>query len=350
MTATDPPQGVDLDRLTPWFRAHVPDADPTRPLRIELITGGKSNLTYEVTDDVRRWVLRRPPLGHVLATAHDMVREFRVISGLANSAVPVPAAIALCEDTAVNDAPFYVMEFVDGRIPKTSAAIAAFTPAEAGGTSEAVVDVLADLHSVDPVDARLADFGRPDGFLGRNLARWGTQWAASKTRPLPELDEIGRRLVSALPASGPAAIVHGDYRLDNTMLAPDDPTRIVAVLDWEMSTLGDPLTDLGLLLTYWGNRDTRFVTPILDPDRGWMTTDAIARRYAARTGRDLSALDFYVVFAHYKLAIILEGINARFQMGKTVGDGFDHMAPLVSSLAERALEVADDSALTALHA
>ena len=216
------PEGVDLARLRPWFASHVEDAEDA-PLHAELIAGGRSNLTYAITQGPRTWVLRRPPLGHVVATAHDMAREHRVISALAGSEVPVPRAFAFCDDTAVNDAPFYVMERVDGRILRSPEDMSDLSDADATRISHALVDTLARLHAVDYDAAGLGDFGRPDGFLARNVARWGKQWEANKTRELPTLDEVARRLDAALPESGPAAIVHGDYRLDNTMLALDDP-------------------------------------------------------------------------------------------------------------------------------
>ena len=205
--------------------------------------------------------------------------------------------------------------------------------------------MLADLHAVDYEAVGLGDFGRPDGFLARNVARWGKQWSANKQREIPAIDELARRLDAALPESGPPAIVHGDYRLDNTMLAPDDAGRIVAVLDWEMSTLGDPLTDVGLLLVYWGGGAESAILTAQGVGEvpGFISTDEIIERYGAATGRDLTHLDFYVVFAMYKLAVILEGINARFLMGKTLGEGFDNMSEAVVALAEGALARANAS-------
>jgi aminoglycoside phosphotransferase (APT) family kinase protein len=342
---SEAPEGIDLERLRPWFGANV-DGAGDRPLHAELIAGGRSNLTYAVDDGERTWVLRRPPLGHVVETAHDMGREFRVLSGLADTDVPVPKVFAFCDDPDVNGARFYVMELVDGEVLRDADAMTNLTPDDARRCSEALVDVLARLHAVDFEAVGLGEFGRPDGFLARNVGRWGKQWAANKTRDVPEIDELARRLDAALPESGPPAIVHGDYRLDNTMLAADDPGRIVAVLDWEMSTLGDPLTDLGLFLVYSGGgaetaavRSTQAVANV----PGFYTADEIVDRYAAQTGRDLTHLDFYVVFATYKLAVILEGINARFLMGKTLGEGFSDIGAGVTALAETALARADVS-------
>ena len=344
------PEGVDLERLRAFFAANVEGASD-RPLTAELISGGRSNLTYAISDGEHEWVLRRPPLGHVLETAHDMGREFRVMSGLADTDVPVPHVHALCEDVEVNGAPFYVMERVHGRILRNLAMLAELAPDDAQRISYEIVDVLARLHAVDYAAVGLGDFGRPDGFLERNVRRWGKQWESNKTRELPVVDELGRRLAAALPAHQDQSIVHGDYRIDNTMVASDDPGRIVAVLDWEMSTLGDPLTDVGLLAVYWGDRNARAVLGSQGVSNlpGFPSREEVTERYARESGRDLSELDFYLVYAGYKLAIIVEGINARFLMGKTLGEGFEDMGGAVVALAETALDVADRSSIKALR-
>jgi aminoglycoside phosphotransferase (APT) family kinase protein len=349
---TTTPDGLDLDALRSWFAAHVAEAGNT-PLSASLIAGGRSNLTYRVTDGAHHWVVRRPPLGHVVETAHDMGREYRVMSALQASDVPVPVTRAFCDDLTVVGAPFYVMDEVEGRVVRSTTELADFDPADALAVSRDLIDVLARLHATDYHAAGLGEFGRPDGFLARNVARWGKQWQANKTRELPAIDELARRVQAALPESGPPAIVHGDYRLENTMLALDAP-EIVAVLDWEMSTLGDPLTDLGLFLVYWvhwGNEEDAgpLATGGASGLPGFIGLDEVAARYAAASGRDLSNLDFYIVFAFYKLAVILEGINARFLMGKTLGEGFDQMGTMVISLLDAAFEVANRSEIRALH-
>ena len=347
------PEGLDLDALTAWFATHVAEAG-TAPLTASLIAGGRSNLTYHVTDGSHEWVVRRPPLGHVVATAHDMGREHRVMSALQGSDVPVPVTRALCDDPSIIGAPFYVMDRVEGRVVRSTSELAGFDPDDARAVSHELIDVLARLHAIDYDAVGLGDFGRPDGFLARNVARWGKQWEANRTRDLPQIDELARRIEAARPESGAPAIVHGDYRLENTMLAPDRP-EIVAVLDWEMSTLGDPLTDLGLFLVYWvhWNDDDASGAPLATGGAsglpGFISMEEVAARYAAVTGRDLTHLDFYIVFAFYKLAIILEGINARFLMGKTVGEGFDQMGQMVTRLCAAALDLADRSEIRALH-
>jgi aminoglycoside phosphotransferase (APT) family kinase protein len=344
------PEGVDLESLRRFFADHVDGADG-RALSAELIAGGRSNLTYGITDGEHEWVLRRPPLGHVLPTAHDMAREYNVITALADTDVPVPQTFALCEDNDVNGAPFYVMERVHGRILRTGDDLTTLTSDEAAVCSRQLVDVLARIHRVDYETVGLADFGHPDGFMERQLRRWGQQWERSKDADMPEIDELARRLRNALPESGSPTIVHGDYRLDNTMLANDDAGRIVAVLDWEMSTLGDPLADVGLFLLYWGQSEAQIIATgqAIDEQAGFASRDEIVELYAKETGRDVDDLDFYVVFAFYKLAIIVEGIAARYRMGKTLGEGFEHMGQMVKSLVDEALEQADRSSIPALR-
>jgi len=344
------PPGVDLDRLRPWFEANVEGATGA-PLHASLISGGRSNLTYAIGDGTREWVLRRPPLGHVLPTAHDMAREHTVLTALAGTAVPVPRTRAFCADVDVNGAPFYVMDKVDGEILRTPAELARLTPDEARRCSESLVDVLVAIHDVDYHAVGLDGFGHPEGYLERQVRRWGEQWERSKANELPAIDELARRLRAALPASPPPTIVHGDYRLDNTMLAPGDPGTIVAVLDWEMATLGDPLSDLGLFLVYWGRDQSNLAgaDPAMAPEAGFLTRDEVAQRYADTSKRDVSQLDFYEMLAAYKLAIILAGIHARYVMGKTVGEGFEHIGAMVEAIATSALESGARSSIPALR-
>jgi aminoglycoside phosphotransferase (APT) family kinase protein len=321
------PPGLDPERL----RAHLDRERPglvAGPLSARLIEGGRSNLTYDVTDGHARWVVRRPPLGHVLATAHDMKREFRVIGGLHPTAVPVPAPVLLCEDESVLGSSFYVMEFVEGTPYRTAQELAPLGPERTRAAVLGLVDTLVELHSVDPAGAGLGDFGRPEGFLDRQLRRWGKQLDASRNRDLAGIDELHAALGRALPDSPAATVVHGDYRLDNVLIGPDD--RIRAILDWEMSTLGDPLTDLGLLVMYGTELDLPG-SPISTTASaaGHPTTDEIVARYAAASGRDVSAVNWYTAFAWFKLAVILEGIHYRYTLGQTVGAGFDRIGDLV---------------------
>ncbi|SFQ49136.1 Predicted kinase, aminoglycoside phosphotransferase (APT) family [Amycolatopsis arida] len=319
MAAQNPP-GLDLAHLRDRLDAELPGL-VSGPLRGEVIAGGRSNLTYLVTDDNDRWVVRRPPLGHVLPTAHDMSREHRVISALHATSVPVPRTLLFCPDEDVIGAPFYVMEYVTGTPYRSADELAALGPERTHAIGLALVDTLAELHAVDPAAVGLADFGRPEGYLQRQLRRWKKQLDASRSRELPGIDTLHDRLAAAVPESGPAAIVHGDYRLDNVLV--DGRDRITAVLDWEMSTLGDPLTDVALLLAYAerGAVDLDIVSSAATAP-GYPDAAEVVARYAERSGRDLRALDWYLGFAFFKLAVILEGIHFRFSQGKTVGEGF----------------------------
>lgn len=320
MSRTDPP-GLDLGRLRAHLDAHRPGL-VAGELTADVVEGGRSNLTYVVGDGRSRWVVRRPPLGHVLPTAHDMTREFRVISGLRDTAVPVPEAILLCEDADVVGAQFYVMSFVEGTPYRTADELAALGETRTRVIADALVDTLVDLHAVDPAAVGLGDFGRPEGFLERQLRRWKKQLDASRSRDLDGIEELHDRLAAAVPVSGKPSIIHGDYRLDNVLVDRND--EISAVLDWEMSTLGDPLTDLALLVAY-AERDKvslQFVSNASSAP-GYPTTDEVVQRYAERSGRDVSQLNWYVSFAFFKLAVILEGIHYRYTQGKTVGAGFD---------------------------
>jgi aminoglycoside phosphotransferase (APT) family kinase protein len=347
---SETPPGVDLERLRPWFGAHVAGATGGE-LHATLLSGGRSNLTYSVGDASHEWVLRRPPLGHVLPTAHDMAREYAVLTALAPTDVPVPTTYAFCDDASVNDAPFYVMERIDGTILRSPQQMAKLASDEARCCSEELVDVLVAIHDVDYHSVGLDDFGHPDGYIERQVRRWGEQWERSKTRELPAIDELARRLRNAIPVSPAPTIVHGDYRLDNTMLAPDDPGRIIAVLDWEMATLGDPLSDVGLFLLYY-NRDQapgNDALATIPQNVGFLSNDEVIERYAKQSGRDVSQLDFYRALAAYKLAIILEGIHARYLMGKTVGDGFEHIGAMVEVMVQGALDTASRSSIVALR-
>jgi len=325
-TAQDPP-GLDLTRLADWL-ATLPDSPVppagrvTGPLKATLLAGGKSNLTYEVRDGEYRWVLRRPPLGHVLATAHDMAREYRVMSALQGTGVPVPKTYALCQDRGVIGAPFYLMERVEGTAYRWASQLEPLGRERTRKISSDLIDILAALHAVDPASVGLADFGRPEGFLVRQVSRWKKQLDASYCRDLPAATELHALLAASVPEQSPDGIVHGDYRLDNVLTAVDD--HLVAVLDWEMATLGDPLTDLALMSVY-----QRFAAimggSIADASSapGFLTTQEVITRYAAASHRNLEHFGFYLGLAAFKLAVITEGIYYRHLHGQTVGTGFD---------------------------
>jgi aminoglycoside phosphotransferase (APT) family kinase protein len=341
---TSPP-GLDLEALAAYLGPRV--GGLAGALRGEVIPGGRSNLTYIVDDGERRFVVRRPPLAHVLPTAHDMAREYRVLASLQGTGIPVPEVIALCEDDSVIGARFYVMEWIDGHVVR-DALPGAFpdTPETRRAMSTALIDTLLQLHAIDPNAVGLSDFGHPDGFLARQVRRWWQQWEASKTRELPTIETLRRRLDETVPTPSAPGIVHGDYRLDNVMYAPADPSRIVAVIDWEMCTIGDPLCDVGLLCVYWADDESEAAARTLHGraitvENGFAKRADLLRHYAAGTQRDLTSLDWYIALGAYKLAIIAEGITARFLMGMTVGEGFETMGEMVPAIVESGLVALD---------
>ena len=291
--------GVDTGRVTAWLAERV---ELVTPLAFELVAHGRSNLTYVVTDSSgSRWVLRRPPMGQVLASAHDMGREHRIIAALQGSGVPVPGVVGMCTDESVNGAPFYVMEHVDGSILKNIGDTADFTAAQRRTMSESLVDTLAVLHDVDPDGVGLGELGKKSDYLARQLRRWTRQIEQGSNRDLPLFDDLARRLNDAMPAQQGAGIVHGDYRLDNCMIGPDH--TVAAVLDWELCTLGDVLADLGGMLMWWGDptSSTNPMTDVPTLAEGFLSSDEVVSRYEALTHRDLAALPYYVSFQYLAL-------------------------------------------------
>ena len=332
-------EGLDTDALATWLESERPGL-LAGPLEATLITGGKSNLTYAVTDGTTEVIVRRPPLGHVLATAHDMSREHRVITALGPTDVPVPETFALCEDEAVIGAPFYVMERVSGTPYSRATQLESLGTDRTRVITERMIDTLVALHAVEPTDVGLGDFGRPDGYLERQVRRWKKQLDASRSREINGMDELIARLEN-VPTGGDATIVHGDFRLDN-LLVDDEADTVNAVLDWEMSTLGDPLTDVAVLLAY-----QQLSEALQDPGKpagvgamvtdaplapGYLSGDAVLERYHAMSGRDVSDLDFHLALAFFKLAVILEGIYYRHEHGQTLGSGFDGIGDLIEPL------------------
>jgi aminoglycoside phosphotransferase (APT) family kinase protein len=359
-------------------------------LTARLLAGGKSNLTYEVTDLSRIWVVRRPPLGHLLATAHDMGREYRVMSALSGSTVPVPATVALCADDSVIGTPFYVMQRVDGLAIRDMDILVGLGPDTVRALILRLVDILADLHAIEPESVGLADFGRPEGYNARQLARWDKQMTASLTGEIPGLAELTAALSRQVPGSPPPTVVHGDYRLDNVLVrlpetagsgspavpdsagspavpdsagspavpdsagspaVPDSagsPAVITAVLDWEMSTLGDPFGDLALTLLYaervpaWRGDDAPGMPAVAVP--GHPSIAEMVQRYATRTGRDVPDLGWYSAFARFKLAAIMQGVHHRYLQGSYGSqEGFAGMGDAVAPLIADALSMMRES-------
>ncbi len=334
-------RGIQQARVGEWLSKHVPGA--VAPFRFELIAGGHSNLTYKVTGaDGELFVLRRPPLGAVLATAHDMGREHKIIAAIgAKTDVPVAPALGLCTDVAVNDAPFYVMKFVAGHVIADAATVARlFTPAQRGEIGASLVGVLARLHKVDPDSIGLGDLGRKEAFLPRQLNRWRTQWEKSKTRELPAMDEVHEALVSLMPEQKYTGIVHGDYRLGNCITGTN--ARIAAVLDWELCTLGDVLADVGYLMNNWaepgevGGSAAAAASP--SAAGGFQTRAEVLAMYSSLTGRSVTNVDYYRAFQYWRLAAIVEGVMARYLKGVMGGKAdTDAFRAQIDGLASSAL-------------
>ncbi len=336
--------GLDLERILPWFRENVEEVGS---LTGEIIGHGRSNLTYRLRDNGRSWVLRRPPLSHVQATAHDMNREFTILSALVDTDVPAPKPVAICDDEAVNDAQFYIMEYVDGLVPADPIEVKKrFNEEDRHRIGIELVDVLAGLHALVPDEIGLAGWGKPQGYLERQVRRFSQQLESIRYRDTEELDELARRLSKSIPDERRHGIVHGDYRLDNAIL--DDDGHIIAVLDWEMCTLGDSLADMGLLRMYWGESlggEEQLAlagAPVMTM-AGFPSWAEARARYEEKSGADLSDLDFYTVLAHFKLGVILENMFKRFLGGGTVGAGFEGNGQQAVVLARRGLAVANAS-------
>jgi aminoglycoside phosphotransferase (APT) family kinase protein len=308
----------------------------------ELVAGGKSNLTFVLTSATGTVVLRRPPSGPLLPRAHDMAREARIQRALAATSVPVPAILLEESSGELIGVPFYVMEQVGGYVVRNALPAGyADSPDDRRQIADVLVDTLADLHAVDPGEVGMSDLGRPTGYAERQVRRWSDQWERSKSRDVAAVDELARRLRADPPDGSGTAIVHGDFRLDNCIMAPKMPPSVAAVLDWELATLGDPLADLGLTLFYWRQRGEP--VPVLTPAPsmlpGFPPRSYLAERYAARTGADLGDLTAYLALAHFKSAVIAQGIAARVQAGSMAGQDFGDLSAEIDRIATEGLEL-----------
>ncbi len=329
--------GLELAALDGYLRSL--DVPRTGELRGEFISGGRSNLTFRVYDDATSWLVRRPPLHGLTPSAHDMAREFKVVAALRDTAVPVARAIALCEDDTVLGAPFQIVEFVEGQVVRRRSQLEALGRRAIDGCVDSLIRVLVDLHSIDPASVGLADFGKPDGYLERQVRRWGSQWDLVRLPEDRRDDDVARlhsALQQAIPQQSRTSIVHGDYRIDNTILDNDDPTIVRAVVDWELSTLGDPISDAALMCVY---RDPA-LDLIIDTPAAWTSpllpsADELADRYSLVSGQPLGQWEFYMALAYFKLAIIAAGIDFRRRMseqaeGQASDDAPEVVAPLIS--------------------
>jgi aminoglycoside phosphotransferase (APT) family kinase protein len=336
-------RGIEETNVTKWFADNVPDVAP--PLEFHLIAGGRSNLTYRVEDSAgHRWALRRPPVSHVLPTAHDMSREHRIISALGPAGIPVARAIGLCTDVEVNQAPFYVMEFVDGHILRTAEqVVAAYDEPRRKEIGKNLALTLAQLHKVDPDEVGLGDLARREGYIERQIRRWSEQFRNGIVNGDDYgglVERVGSELAARIPEQKGVGIVHGDYRLDNTVF--NDEGGVRAILDWELCTLGDPMADLGLIMVYWNDRsdDGGAVVGSATMAPGMARRADLLAYYAEASGRDVSALPFYTAFGYWKLACIMQGVYARYLGGAGGGDsgGFDGYPESVRRLATSAAE------------
>jgi aminoglycoside phosphotransferase (APT) family kinase protein len=337
-------EDLNLAALEPYLQAHFPDA--RGPLVVKQFPSGHSNLTYSVRFGEREFVLRRPPFGSKVKSAHDMGREFRVLSKLHAAYPPAPEVFLFCEDADVLGAPFYLMNPIRGIILRRNPPPGLdFTAATARKLSESFIDNLARLHALNYAEIGLADLGKPEGYVERQVRGWTERYYGSRTHDFPEVERIVGWMKEHMPAASDATLVHNDYKCDNLVLDINDLTKIVGVLDWEMCTIGDPLTDLGTALAYWidagdpeGMQKIRW-GPTTHP--GGMTRGELVARYAEKTGRDISHMDFYLAFARFKVAVIVQQIYYRYHQGLTKDERFASMPAVIEVLLQTSLEGAE---------
>ncbi len=346
--AVRPGEELDANALDAYVRPRLPAAEGR--LEVEQFPGGHSNLTYLLRYGSQEFVLRRPPLGQIAPKAHDMGREYRVLSALWPVFPPAPRPYLYCDDPSLIGAPFFVMERRRGVVIRRELPLEwAQDLTVRRVLSETIVDVMIELHAVDWKAVGLGDLGRPEGFMLRQVKGWAERWERAKDREVPAIDELVAWLSERVPTPPDATLVHSDLKLDNTMLDPGDPSRVVAVFDWEMCTTGDPLSDLGTLLCYWAEEGDPYARQEsvvqLTALPGFHTREQLIERYARRSGRDVSKIAFYEVFALYKTAVVVQQIYIRWKRGQTKDERFGAMAPRVEALAQAALALAGKSGL-----
>lgn len=346
--AVRPGEELDLARLEPFLLRHFPGS--TGPIGVEQFPSGHSNLTYLVRLGDREFVLRRPPFGSKVKSAHDMGREYRVLSKLHPAYSPAPKVALYCDDESVLGAPFYLMDPIRGIIIRRNLPRDfPFSEDTARRLSESFIDNLARLHALDYARIGLGDLGKPEGYLERQVRGWIERYSGSQTHDLPEVARISSWLKERMPKSGAATLIHNDYKYDNVVLDPADITKIIGVLDWEMATIGDPLTDLGTTLAYWVDaRDPEELQrlrwcPSNNP--GSLTRAQLLERYAWTTGRDVSSMVFYLAFARFKIAVIVQQIYYRYHQGLTKDERFATMPELVKTLLRASLRGIENGAI-----
>jgi aminoglycoside phosphotransferase (APT) family kinase protein len=347
-SAVRPGEELDLAKLEPYLLSQFLGAHG--PLRVEQYPGGHSNLTYLVHLGDREVVLRRPPFGSKVKTAHDMGREYRVLSKLHSVYPPAPEVLLFCDDLSILGAPFYLMEPIHGIIIRRDPPPGLpFTAETARRLSESFVDNLVRLHALDYEAIGLGDLGKPEGYLERQVRGWTERYYGSQSHDLPEVEPVTAFLKNHIPATSGATLVHNDYKYDNVMLDPNDITRIVGVLDWEMTTVGDPLTDLGTSVAYWVEpqdpEDIQKIRWCPSTYPGSITRAQFIERYAQKTGRDVSHIDFYLAFARFKLAVIIQQIYFRYHQGLTKDPRFAAMPETVRTLLRASLHGTENPAI-----
>lgn len=337
-----PDERFESGKLREYLQGRLEGVD--KPLKVRQFGGGAANLTYLLDFGGRQYVLRRPPLGPVAAKAHDMSREFKVLSVLYKAFPPAPRAHLLCQDESVIGAPFFIMERRSGLVVRRE--MPRFfrdVPGAGLRMSEAMVDTLVDLHSVDYASLGLEDLGRPEGFIERQVKGWHKRWTQAQDQERPEMDALYRWLREHLPSRSDHTLVHNDYKLDNLMWADDDPSRVVAVFDWDMCTLGDPLSDVGAMLAYWSQPDDppQLRAMAMMPAKGFPSRQELIKRYCDRSGRSAPQVRFYYVLGLFRVAVIVAQIYIRYLRGQTQDQRFAALGAMIPLLARRALEISE---------
>lgn len=336
---------LDLTRLATWLANKLPGAEDPEKLMIRQFGGGVANLTYLIKYSKVEYVLRRPPLGKLAKSSHDMSREHKVLSVLHKQFSKVPKSFLFCDDPAIIGAPFFVMERKKGLVIRKRFPDSYKSIGDAGfQISEALVDALAELHQVDYEAIGLQDLGRPEGFIKRQIEGWYKRWGAAKVEEYEKMSKVYEWLLTNIPTTTTYSLVHNDYKLDNVMLSPEDPSTIISIFDWDMCTLGDPLSDLGAMLTYWTEPDDpayfQGISMMPNGDFGFMTREQLVERYEKKTGRKITNINFYHALGLFRLVVIIAQIYVRYVRKQTSDPRFKALGDVVPLVINAAYEVA----------